>query len=138
MNALNKFSKILVVLILILTLTTSFAAALGEDATIEVTRLDTTRIGIKIVFDAPISGNFSGVINGNHFNCETIPTNTIYCIGNLAYWVKTATFHLYETPEGTVVFTKAIIAPPKIGETEVISPSNPDDDVEEYEQSIPD
>ena len=121
-NINRKVRNVLLTLLLILMLTTSLASAAGEDTTVFVTRLTGTFVGIKIVFPEPISGSFAGVIYGNHFNCVTIPSNTLYCIGQLAAWVDAASLHIYEHPGGDVVFSKVISSPPRVGETGVISP----------------
>ena len=121
-NINRKVRNVLLTLLLILMLTTSLVSAAGEGATVYVTRLTGTYVGIKIVFPEGISGSFAGVIHGNHFNCVTIPSNTLYCIGQLAAWVDAATLHIYEHPGGNVIFSKVISSPPRIGDTGVISP----------------
>jgi hypothetical protein len=121
-NVKQKSRNILLTLLLILMLTTSLVSAAGENATVFVTRLTGTFVGIKIVFPEPISGSFAGVIHGNHFKCVTIPSNTLYCIGRLASWVDAATLHIYEHPGGNVIFSKVISSPPRIGDTDVTPP----------------
>jgi len=92
--------------------------AVGEGATAEVTRLGGTMVGIKIVFDEPISGNYHGSVNYNSlWNCWTLPPNTLYCIGPLATWVKSATLNIYSVPGGEVVLSRTIDAPPNPGES---------------------
>jgi hypothetical protein len=118
----QKTRNILLTTLLILMLTTSLASAAGEDATVFVTRLTGTYVGIKIVFPEPISGNFAGVIHGNHFDCITVPPDTLYCIGPLAPWVDAATLHIYENPSGDVILSKVISSPPRIGDSGVIPP----------------
>ena len=113
---------------LILLLTTSLASALGEGSTIHVTRLTGTIVGIKIKFDSDISGDFAGVIHGKHFDCVTVGPRTLYCVGPLAYWVGSATLHIYETPSGNVILTRVISAPPKVGESGVTLPEPPQDE----------
>lgn len=126
----RKVRDITLSLLLILMLSTSLVSAAGEDATVFVTRLTGTYVGIKIVFPEPISGDFAGVINGNHFNCLTVPPDTLYCIGQLAPWVDAATLHIYEHPSGNVIFSKVISSPPGIGETDV-TPPEPEPENEE-------
>ena len=121
-NINRKARNVLLALFLILILTTSMVSAAGENATVFVTRLTGTYVGIKIVFPEGISGSFAGVIHGNHFKCVTIPSNTLYCIGQLAAWVDAATLHIYEHPGGNVIFSKIISSPPRIGDTGVIVP----------------
>jgi len=116
----RKARTVLPTLLLVLMLTTSLVSAAGEDATVYVTRLTGTYVGIKIVFPEPISGNFAGVIHGNHFSCVTIPSNTLYCIGQLAAWVDAATLHIYEHPGGDIILSKVILSPPRVGDTGVI------------------
>ena len=121
-NITRKARKILLAILLILLLTTSLVSAAGENATVFVTRLTGTFVGIKIVFPEPISGSFAGVIHGNHFNCATIPSDTLYCIGQLASWVDAATLHIYDHPGGNVIFSKVISSPPRIGDTDITPP----------------
>ena len=130
-NRINqKARNVLLTLLLILILTTSLVSAAGEDATVFVTRLTGTYVGVKIVFPDPISGSFAGVIHGKHFSCVTIPSNTLYCIGQLASWVDAATLHIYEHPGGYVILSKVISSPPRIGDTGVI-PVEPEQPIEE-------
>lgn len=121
----RKIRNITIIWILLLILTTSFVSALGEDATIHVTRLVGTFVGIKIEFASPISGSFAGVLNGRHFDCVTVGTSTLYCIGPFAHWVGSGTLHIYETPGGEIILTRAVSVPPKAGETEVTPPDPP-------------
>lgn len=121
-NLSQKARNVLLTLLLVLMLTTSVVSAAGEDASVFVTRLPGTYVGIKIVFPEGVSGSFAGVIHGNHFSCVTIPPDTLYCIGKLAAWVDTATLHIYEHPGGEVVFSKGISSPPRIGDVGVIEP----------------
>jgi len=123
----RKTRDVLLVLLLILVFTTNLVSAAGEDATVFVTRLTGTYVGVKIVFSEPISGNFAGVIHGNHFDCLTVPPDTLYCIGPLAPWVDAATLHIYENPSGNVIFSKVISSPPGVGGSDVIPPSPPSD-----------
>lgn len=118
----RKVCNVLLTLLVILMLTTSLVSAAGKETTVYVTRLTGTYVGIKIVFPEGISGSFAGVIHGNHFNCVTIPSNTLYCIGQLAAWVDAATLHIYEHPNGYVILSKVISSPPKVGDTGVIPP----------------
>jgi hypothetical protein len=129
-NINQKTRNILLTTLLILMLTTSLVSAAGEDATVFVTRLTGTYIGIKIVFPEPINGDFAGVIHGNHFSCLTVPPDTLYCIGQLASWVDAATLHIYEHPSGEIVFSNVISSPPRIGGGEV-TPSEPEPESEE-------
>ncbi len=118
----QKARNVLLTLLLVLMLTTSVVSAAGENATVYITRLTGTYVGIKIALPEGISGSFAGVIHGNHFSCVTIPSDTLYCIGQLASWVDAATLHIYEHPGGEVIFSKVISSPPRIGNTDVTSP----------------
>jgi len=113
-----------------LTLTTSLVSALGEGATIHVTRLIGTIVGIKIEFDSDISGRFARVINGKHFDCITVNSRTLYCVGPLPYWTGPATLHIYETPGGNVIFSRVVSVPPKVGEPDVTPPEDPPECIE--------
>ena len=123
-NLSQKARNVLLNLLLVLMLTTSVVSAAGENASVFVTRLPGTYVGIKIAFPDGISGSFAGVIHGNHFSCVTIPSDTLYCIGKLASWVNAATLHIYEHPGGNVIFSKVISSPPRIGETDVTPPES--------------
>lgn len=116
----RKIRNVLLTLLIILMLTTSLASAASDGTKVYVTRLTGTYVGIKIIFPNEISGSFGGMIGGNYFNCATIPSNTLYCIGQLASWVKVATLYIYEKPAGDVIFTTIISAPPGIGKTNVV------------------
>ena len=132
----HRVHNILLILILLLMLTTNLASAAGEDASVFVTRLTGTNIGIKIIFPEPISGNFWGVIHGHHFSCATIPPDTLYCIGPLATWVDAATLHIYEHPSGNVIFSKVISSPKKIGGSEE-TPTDPQPEPEPEDPECP-
>lgn len=126
----TKIRNATFIVILILILTTSLVSAAGEGATVTVTRLSNTKIGIKIVFPNEISGNFGGVIYPNYFDCDTYPPNTLYCVAPLAYWVDAATLHIYGIPGGEVMLTKIISVPPRLGE----SPEPPPEEIPECQE----
>ena len=110
------FSMLLLGIVLILTLLPGSNVAAEEDATINMERLVGTYVGITIDFPFEITGSFAGTVNGKHFNCETIPPNTLYCIGPLAYWTGPATLHIYSQGSGEIIFSEFIAAPPKNSE----------------------
>ena len=121
----RKARDVLLALLLIMMLTTGLASAAGEEASVFVTRLTGTYIGVKIIFPEPISGNFAGVINGNHFDCETIPPDTLYCVGPLAALIDAATLHVYENPSGNIILSTVISAPPRNGDIGVLPSPEP-------------
>ena len=111
------------IMLALLPISIAFAA---DDAFVHVDPLGRSEVGITIVFPDGISGSFAGTINGNHFDCETIPPDTLYCIGPFAYWMDPSTLHIYTVPDGEVVLSKVISYPP-VGGPDTGPPPPPSD-----------
>jgi hypothetical protein len=111
-----------VFLALVISLVGSRAAfAQTETASVEVFRIFGTWVGIKIIFPNDISGNFAGVLNGKHFDCATIPSNTLYCMGPFAQWSDEGTLFIYDNVSDEIVLKK-VINPPLGSQGEEVTP----------------
>ena len=101
--------SIMVVLVLTLTPGTNAAA---EGAVVTIERLAGISVGITIHFPTEISGSFAGTMNGKHFDCDTIPPDSLYCVGPFPYWAGGAVLHIYSQSSGEVIFSRLLLPPP--------------------------
>jgi hypothetical protein len=100
-------------LVVVLSLLTSVTAyAQDGDATVELFRLNRTHVGIKITFPTDISGDFMGILAGNGFDCSTIPSNVVYCIGAYQVGAGASTLFLINPDTGEIVL-EHVVNPPK-------------------------
>jgi hypothetical protein len=97
------------------------ALARAESANVEVFRLLGTWIGIKILFPTEISGNFAGTLAGKHFDCITVPTHELYCIGPFRQGMDPSLLTIYDNDTKETVLEKVITSPrgPGKGDDEV-------------------
>ena len=133
----RRFSRTigLVALVFLLVLVMiPFSNVAAEEGNIDdVERLVGVYVGITIHFPGGISGSFGGTMNGKHFDCETIPPNTLYCIGPFAYWVGPAYLHIYDQSTGEVIYSELVEVPPKNAEPEGPPPPPPPPQQGEFE-----
>jgi hypothetical protein len=79
---------------------------------VELFRLGGTHVEIKITFPDGISGNFTGFVNGNAFDCATIPPNVVDCIGPYQQGAGASTFFLIDQSTKETIL-KQVVSPPK-------------------------
>ena len=91
-------------------ITSAAAAAGGPLVTAE--RLEGTKIGIKIEFSNEISGECAGFMWGKYFDCKTISSHVVYCIGPMASWIRSGLFYLYPKTDNTATLIKLITITP--------------------------
>jgi hypothetical protein len=102
----------LTIAVLMSILLTTAAAAAGGEPVVTAERLEGTKIGIKIEFPNEISGEFAGFMWGKYFDCATISSHVVYCIGPMASWVRSGLFYLYSNASKSVVLIKLISVTP--------------------------
>ena len=106
------FYSALIMALLASVLIASTAVAAGEPVVTAV-RLEGTKIGIKIEFSEDISGDFAGFMWGRYFDCKTVSSRVVYCIGPMAPWIQSGLFYLYPKNSNTATLIKLIMIPPE-------------------------
>ena len=110
-NGNQKKIQIGIIAAVIMSIFVTTAAAAGQPL-VSSERLEGTKIGVTITFPDAISGEFAGFMWGKYFDCKTISSNVVYCIGPMASWVRSGLFYLYSKGDNTAVVVKLISITP--------------------------
>lgn len=127
----RRFSIVLL-LVMLFSLFVGAVQALGDEATVEVFRLDKTFVILKITFPTEISGNFAGVVAGKQFDCITLPPNVLICIGRFREGSDPSFLTIYDKDTEENILQQVISSPRLPGEGDKEPPTPPpsqDDDI---------
>jgi hypothetical protein len=111
----RKASMFLLFVMIFSLFATSVYARQSDEPTVDVFRIDSMSVIIKITFPSEISGEFAGTLAGKHFDCVTVPPSTLICIGPFRVGPEYATLTIYDQDTKENVFAKALKSPPSNG-----------------------
>jgi len=118
---LRRFGIILLV-VMVFSLFAGTVSAQDEETTIDVFRIDKTFILLKITFPHDISGSFAGEMAGKHFDCITVPSNVLICIGRFRVGSDPGFLTIYDQDTEEIVLQQVISSPPLNGKGEGDAP----------------
>ncbi|MFN8413811.1 MAG: hypothetical protein U0Z26_15630 [Anaerolineales bacterium] len=110
-----RLFSVALLLVMVFSLFGTAAYAREDKPTIQVFRIDDTFVIFKITFPTDITGNFAGVITGNHLDCLVVPPNVLICIGRYRVGPESHTLTIYNNDSYDVILQKVIQSPPSNG-----------------------
>ena|SRR5690349_13256990 len=104
-------ASIVILIVFLLSLFGSVVSARADEATVELFRIDKTFVILKITFPNDISGSFAGELAGKHFDCLTIPSNVLICIGRFREGSDPSFLTIYNTESEEVILQEVVTTP---------------------------